>query len=314
MTASIRRLPRLVRTQLAQPIAAKFDGIAHRRELRAAGVSYADIRGEIEAGRWHRLGRHTVGVGTRVLTERARWAHAVWESGSGAALHGVAALKAAGLTGFQLDVIDVAIPTNNRRFHVDGVRLTHCVQMPPVIDSSIPRVAPEHALLFAMQKAPSDRAAALLLCLAVQQWIVGRDRLLELFAGMSRCRRRAFLRTIIRDVCDGAHSLGELDFAALCRAYGLPPPTRQAVRRGPNGRIYLDVAWEGVGLVIEIDGGHHATALNPVLDALRQNDVVLGEETVLRIPVLGLRLFEERFMSQVVRGFVLLSAGQRRAG
>jgi very-short-patch-repair endonuclease len=62
------------------------------------------------------------------------------------------------------------------------------------------------------------------------------------------------------------------------------------VRSLPGGRVYLDVAWEGIGLVVEIDGGHHAVALNPVDDALRQNEIVLGDARVLRVPVLGLRL------------------------
>lgn len=310
MRTPVLRQPRTERELLAIPIAEKFDGIAHRRELRAAGITYSDIRGEIDAGRWHALGRQTVGIGTKELSPRARHAQAVWESRSGSALQGVSALREAGMTGFEEFVIDVAIPKNNRRHDVDGVRRTHYAEMPPVINSSIPRVQSEHALLFAMQKAVSDRAAALVLCVSVEQRIVATERLLTAFRDLGRCRRRALFRKIITDVCDGAHSLGELDFAELCRRYGLPTPTRQAVRLGANGRVYLDVAWEEIGLVIEIDGGYHATALSPVLDALRQNDVVIAEETVLRVPVLGLRLFEERFMGQVVRAFVLKSAGR----
>lgn len=310
-----RRLPRAERERRAAVVAEACDGIAHRRDLRAAGVSYADIRSEFAAGRWVSLGRHTVGVAVREasLTQRARWCRAVWESGAGAALDGVAALQAGGMEGFTHDVIDVAIPKDNRRHRVPGVSRRHYTVMPQVIGAGMPRVAPEIALLHAMQWAATDRVAALLLCLAVQQRLVSGSRLTAAFASLSRCRRRAFIRTVIRDVCDGAHSLGELDFAALCRRYGLPPPSRQVVRRGPGGRVYLDVAWEDVGLVIEIDGGHHGIALNPVLDALRQNDIVLGDETVLRVPVLGLRLMEADFMRQVLRGYLLAGRHLRRA-
>ena len=52
---------------------------------------------------------------------------------------------------------------------------------------------------------------------------------------------------------------------------------------------------------MEIDGGHHALALNPVDDALRQNDVTLREGLVLRIPVLGLRIAPDAFLDQVRR-------------
>jgi very-short-patch-repair endonuclease len=126
---------------------------------------------------------------------------------------------------------------------------------------------------------------------------------------VGRSPRRQLLGAVIRDVCDGAHSLGELDFARMCRSAGLPPPTRQVVRTGPGGRVYLDVAWEHIGIVVEIDGGHHALALNPVDDAFRQNEVTLDADLVLRIPVLGLRLTPERFMGQVVRAHELLVAG-----
>ena len=89
----------------------------------------------------------------------------------------------------------------------------------------------------------------------LQQRLTRPDRVLAVWREVRRSSRRALLDTVIPDICDGAHSLGELDFAQLCRRVGLPPPTRQVVRTGPGGRIYLDVAWEDVGLVVEIDGG-----------------------------------------------------------
>ena len=67
------------------------------------------------------------------------------------------------------------------------------------------------------------------------------------------------------------------------------------------GAGLLDVYWDHCDLVVEIDGGHHAQALHPVMDALRQNEIVLTRNTVLRIPLLGLRLDEATFMGQVAR-------------
>ena len=306
------RIQRAERYERARSAAVAYDGIVHRRELRRVGISYEDVRSEVAAGRWQVLGHHTVAVLRTSLTPRARWWRAIWESGSGSVLDGVAALQASGMTGFAHDVIDVAIPKNSRRHRVDAVRRRHYAVMPPVILGGVPRVVPEHSLVHAMQWAATDRVAALLLCLAVQQRIVSPDRVVEAFVGISRCRRRAFIGQVVRDVCDGAHSLGELDFTGLCRRYGLPPPTRQVVRTGRDGRVYLDASWDDIGLVAEIDGGHHFSALSPVLDALRQNDVVLDDALVLRIPVLGLRLMEEKFMGQVVEGFVLRRRLARR--
>ncbi len=42
-------------------------------------------------------------------------------------------------------------------------------------------------------------------------------------------------------------------------------------------------------------------ALNPVDDALRQNEVTIGGETVLRVPVLTLRLYPQRVADQIRR-------------
>ncbi len=175
----------------------------------------------------------------------------------------------------------------------------------PGFPTGIPRVRAEWATLHAAQWAVTDRQAALLVCLVAQQRLVSPERLLGAWQTLRRSPRRELLDHVVRDVCDGVHSLGELDFGRLCRMWRLPPPTRQAIRETPGGRLYLDVEWADVGLVVEIDGGHHALALHPVDDAWRQNEVVLGRSLVLRIPVLGLRLAPEQFMRQVVRAHAL---------
>ena len=166
---------------------------------------------------------------------------------------------------------------------------------------------PAHAVLSAASWARTDRQAALLLCLVVQQRLVRPAVLQSAATALTRVHRRPLIQGIVRDVCDGAHSLGELDVAGLCRDRGLPPPSRQVVRQSAGGRIYLDLAWEDIGLVVEVDGGHHQLALNPVDDALRQNDVALEGHLVLRIPLLGLRISPDRFLKQVVRAHVLLT-------
>jgi very-short-patch-repair endonuclease len=112
----------------------------------------------------------------------------------------------------------------------------------------------------------------------------------------------AFIRGVVRDVALGVESLGELDFARLCRARGLPEPSRQVVRQGPQGRIYLDVRWDDHGLVVEIDGAQHREGLAVSIDNLSRNAVVLTGDRVLRIDRIGLRLHEDAFMAQVAMG------------
>ncbi|WP_245618476.1 hypothetical protein [Knoellia aerolata] len=260
------------------------------------------MRSEVVAGRWFVHGRHTVAVAAGPLARRARLWQAIWESGAGAVLDGAAALEASGLRGFDPPRIDVSVPRANRHHVLDGVRIHRRSEMPRVVTAGIPRVRAELAAVHAASWARSDREAALILCLVVQQRLTTPERLLAAWRGGRRAGpRRPFVNAAVVDICDGAQALGELDFAGLCRARGLPEPSRQSVVRGRNGRVHLDARWKGIGLVVEIDGGHHQWSLNPVADALRQNDLVVDGEVVLRIPVLGLRLDSRRFMDQVVR-------------
>lgn len=145
-----------------------------------------------------------------------------------------------------------------------GVRLHRPRAVGPTTGSSLRRATTGLATIRAAGWARTDRAAALLVCLPVQQRLLRCDRLLAAWQEVRRSPRSEFLGTVIRDVCDGAQALGELDLARLCRRVGLPAP-------------------------------------DPVDDALRQNEVTIGGETVLRVPVLALRLSPQRVADQISR-------------
>ncbi len=119
--------------------------------------------------------------------------------------------------------------------------------------AGVPRTHPDVAALRAAAWARTDRQAALILCLVVQQRLTTGARLSAALRTVRNRGRRPFVRSVLRDITDGAQSLGELDVAAMCRRHGVPPPERQSVRRGPRGRVYLDARWS-CGLVVEIDG------------------------------------------------------------
>jgi len=267
-------------------------------------VTREDVRTEVRAGRWSLAGRHTVVVGAGAPTGQGLWWRAVWESGSGAVLDGVSSLLASGLTGFVDERLTVAVPRSSRPYAVAGVRLTRRREVVRTPRTGVPRTPVEVATIRAAGWAVSDRQAALLVCLPIQQRLTSPQRLLEQWRNTTRSRRRGLLELVVRDVCDGAQSLGELDFARMCRRRGLPVPLRQGVVACASGRLYLDVEFAG-GLVVEIDGGHHQRALAPVDDALRQNALTLGRKLVLRIPVLGLRLAADAFLDQVEQGLAV---------
>jgi hypothetical protein len=204
------------------------------------------------------------------------------------------------MTGFTASLVDVSVPARSHAHRLESVRL-HRPDLPPTsLPAGIPRVAPAPATIHAAQWAVSDRQAALLLCLPVQQRLVTGAQLLDRWSSVTRSPRRLLIDLVLHDLADGAQSLGELDFARLCRRYRLPEPRRQSLRRLPQGTAYLDVEFDD-GLVVEIDGRHHLLGLNPVDDALRANEVTLGSSRVLRLPLLGLRLRPDEFMAQVAR-------------
>lgn len=292
------------RRELARSVAARHDGVATRGDLREAGLTDADIRAEIEAGRWTRLGRHTIGITVHSPEGRSRMWWAVWESGSGAVLDGESALLAAGLKHWTPThgQVTVSLPSGRKGHALPGVRRCSPRRLGRTISAGLPRTAPAVAAIRAAQHAQSDRQAATILAMAVQQRLVRAEDLLARWEQVHRSPRSAFLTTVIRDICDGAQSLGELDFAALCREHGLPTPSRQSLRKAENGHYYLDVYWEDLGLHLEIDGFQHQVGMATVDDAFRQNEVALDTDVTLRIPVLGLRTQPKAFLEQVERG------------
>lgn len=289
----------LSRDLLAVTIATDHDGVASRAALHDAGIDRHAIRAEVRAGRWALLGRQTVRILSVPAGPQLDLWRALWEAGRGALLDGSASLVAQGMTGFELRSIDLSLPRNARRRPITGVTTHIRRTLPPGMAAGLPRVRPAVATIHAAQWAVSDRQAALLLCLPLQQRLVRPQDVLAAWRATNRSARRDFLEVAVVDVCDGAQALSELDFAWWCRTYSIPEPERQHVVTLTSGRIYLDARWPG--LAVEVDGGHHFTGLNPVDDALRANEVVIGGDRVLRLPVLGLRLVPHDFMGQVAR-------------
>jgi very-short-patch-repair endonuclease len=302
--------PARARRERATAVAGDYGGVLSRRLLRELDVDRNAQAREVAAGRWRLHGHETVAVHTMALGDVARRWRAIWEVGAAAAvLDGVSALHAAGVRGFDEGAVHVSVPRAVHHAGVPGVRI-HRVErrLRELALAGIPRVRPAEAAIRAASWAVSDRQAALVLALVVQQRVVTPGQLLEAASRVSVRSRRALIPLLVADVAAGAQSLGELDFAALCRRHGLPVPDRQVVRTTPTGRIYLDVCWSDVGLVVEIDGSGHRSGLAVMDDNLRQNAVVLQGETVLRIDLVGLRLQPDAFMAQVCRAHALLAA------
>jgi hypothetical protein len=248
-----RRARRLAIAEVAE----EHGGVLSRALLRSLGADRHVIHHAVASGRWRLLGDQTVAVHTGPVSETGdRW-RAIWETGLRiAALDGATALEQAGMTGFTTDSIHVSIPHGSDPGPIRGVQLHRVIRRVPgeAVPSGIPRTRPAVAAIRAAHWAVSNRQAALVLAMPVQQRIVTPSQLREAAFAVRGRTRRAFIRQVVADVVDGAHSLGELDFARMCRLRGLPEPSRQVVRRGLRGRVYLDAGWEDIGLAVEIDG------------------------------------------------------------
>jgi hypothetical protein len=113
----------------------------------------------------------------------------------------------------------------------------------------------------------------------------------------------------LADIAQGADALSEIDLARLCRRWRLPEPVRQAVRIEPSGRRrYLDAEWKtrrGRRLVAEVDGAIHLAPRQWWDDQLRQNEVVLTGDLVLRFPTVIVRHEQPLVADQLVRGLLL---------
>jgi very-short-patch-repair endonuclease len=141
---------------------------------------------------------------------------------------------------------------------------------------------PARALVDAASRASRDRARTLV-AMVVQQHKATPREVRAVLDRLGPVRQEVLLRVTLDDVEGGAHSLPELRFTRLVRDARFPRPSRQAVRRRRNGRYYLDAEWDDYNLVAEVDGAHHRSAGQWEADVLRQDELMIGGDRVLRL-------------------------------
>jgi very-short-patch-repair endonuclease len=284
-------------------------GIVSRIQLYGLGVTRSQVRANVRARRWRRVGSQSISLTTGALTRSAQEWAAVFEAGPRAFLDGVSSLVASGLRKFDDPTIRVSVPRGARvrRGKRLDIRQTRRWHSDDIVGTGVPRSRPAVAAVRGALWARSDKQAALVMTMAVQQGLVDAQGLGVELLRIRRDRRRRFLHAVVLDLLQGVRALGEAEFRRMCRRRGLPDPSRQVVRKGRNGTYYLDAVWDEWGVVVEIDGIHHAWAQNLVADALRQNDVMLANARVLRLPLLGLRIAPDEFFAQI--GDALRQAG-----
>lgn len=259
------------------------------------GWSHSQIRANLDAGRWRRFGNVIV-LHNDALTKGDRDAVALLNAGPGALVTSFTATELFGLQGWTRPETAVLVPGGRHVIRVPGVPVrVHFVADWSAVRSvpgrRVHRAAP--ALALAAASTSNPRSACGLLAAGVQQRLASAAQLHEAVTVATRMRHRAVALGALRDIAQGADALSEIDFVRLCRRAGLPEPSRQAVRVEPDGRRrYLDVEWQlpgGRRVVAEIDGALHLAAQRWWSDQLRQNELVISGDAVLRFPSVVLR-------------------------
>lgn len=308
---AVPRLRHPSRTLELVGLASGQGGVLSRRQVYAAGVSRAEVRAHVRAGRWQRIGTQSVALQTGPLTQEGLWWSAVLEAGPRAFLDGATALLASGLQHFTEQRIRVSVPrgvpVHRRRTSGLDIRQTRRWAADDVAPAGVPRSRPAIAAVRGALWAVSDAQAALILAMTVQQGLARAEEIAHELLRIRRDKRRGYLHEVVNDLLGGIRSLNELRFVEGCRARGIPEPDAQVLVRTKLGRYYLDFRWRLWRVVVEVDGIQHSWVTEVVGDALRQNEVTLGGDVVLRLPVLGLRVAPDEFFTQVEQAL-------RRAG
>ncbi len=257
------------------------------------GIGPHDIAAQVQARRWQVIGSAVVLHNAGPTT--AQWRRiCLLNCGPRAVLTSFTAAEEWGLRGWERDDVHVLAAAGTTNPRLPRLVLHRCGTWRSVDLSAARRLhRPAAAVLVAASSFQSSRPACGLLAAAVQQRIVRADGLAAALADAPRIRHRASLAAAVRDIAQGAEALSEIDFGRLCRRYGLPEPTRQAIRVEPSGRRrYLDAEWrlpDGRVVAIEVDGALHLSPQRWYADQLRQNEIVIGGAVVLRFPSVVVR-------------------------
>jgi very-short-patch-repair endonuclease len=275
--------------------------VVSRKQLYAVGITRWEIRGQVRMRRRQLIGDQSVCLHNGPIEDSGHYWAAVFQGGPRAMLDGASSLVAGGLEHFTVDRIRVSVPRGarirrNRRYNIRQTRRWDEADVAP---SGITRTRPAVAAVRGFLWASTDKEATYLLTAAVQQGLTPVEAVGHEALRIRKDKRRCLLFAVIDDLLGGSRSLGELDVVRELRRRSLPPPEQQALRRDKRGRYYLDLYWPHWHLVVEVEGIHHTWASKVVGDALRQNSLAIAGDTVLRIPLLGLRLDPDAFFEQI---------------
>lgn len=293
-------------TAAAQRSRVGLDTVVAMADLRLSSWSEDAVRAQLAARRWQRFGRAVVLHGGPP-TPAERRGIALLNCGERALLTAFTAAELHGLRGWERPTTHVLLPAGNRVRDVGSSVQLHYTGDWTSVDAMpgrrLHRCAP--SLVVAASTFAQPRPACGILAAGVQQRLVTAAQLRTAVDQAPRTRHRRLLFAAIDDIAQGAQAMSEIDLGRLCRRAGLPAPTRQAVRVEPGGRRrYLDAEWiraDGRRVVVEVDGALHLSPRRWWDDQLRQNELVISNDLVLRFPSVIIRTNPDHVVEQLRR-------------
>jgi hypothetical protein len=284
-------------------------GVTTQQRMLTCGWTRATIRANVDAGRWQFVGRALVLHNGPVHPDELS-AIALRNCGPRAALTAFTVAQARGLRGWEREDIHLLVPGGARIRRPAALPLRiHWSSDWPAEDVRYDRHALAPALVLAAGTFASPRPACGILAAGVQQRLVTAEQLATSVRSHARVRHHHALRLAVADIAQGAEALSEIDFVAVCRRNGLPPPTLQAVRSDRAGRRrYVDAEWRsqsGRRIVAEVDGALHLAPRRWWNDQIRQNELVLTGDLLLRFPTVVFRYEDDIVAGQLRRALAL---------
>jgi hypothetical protein len=271
----------------------------------------AAVRWRLERQRWQQPCRDVVVTQSGPLTGNQMLWVVVLGAGSGAALGGLTAARLDGLNGFDDGRVHVVVPASHKvQTKLSGLAVVHRSELLGSADvhpvRQPPRTRTARSIVDAASWMRTENGTRAVLAAGVQQRLV---RPADLAAALDRrgtVPRRALMRATLGDIAGGAQALSELDFCKLTRRFGLPEPTRQALRPDKHGRVrWLDACWESARLVAEVDGLWHMEATAWWADMRRENELTLSGYRVLRFPAFAVRDHPVQVAAQIAEALGL---------
>lgn len=243
-------------------------GVIARRQVLACGEKPHDIRRKVRRHEWASVHPGVYVTHTGALTWHQRAWAAVLASGPDAALCLDSALRAHEAKAVALvddhGPIHIAVARHRNLDAPQGVRVLRMADLHGRVQWNLspPRTRYDDTVLDLAARGTALTSVARLADACGSRRTTA-ARLRDRLDSRPRIAQRTWLRSVLSDVAEGTCSVLEHGYLDLVeRAHGLPVGRRQAPRAGSTGRVYRDVDYAGLGLVVELDGRlfHTSTA------------------------------------------------------